>query len=178
MRWHWHNLILGPRPSHFASHFAPMRADATVAPIHTIYLCEDTVLRGEHWLSAAKARKYRCITSASNAVYRPVVLWFVRSVLGFCTPPPYKFTYYLSTIAASARPPACPPHLPQLPHHPARICGNKSILIWALCLEPRSVIGVLTSRRDVRRARARGRAPARAARAAHLDTPVTQGSCT
>eukprot|EP01043_Picozoa_sp_COSAG02_P005998 COSAG02_NODE_167_length_31944_cov_19.552237_5_plen_225_part_00 len=40
---------------------------------------------------------------------------------------------------------ACPPIFPQLPHHPARICGNKSILkIWALCLVRCSVIGVLT----------------------------------
>ena len=32
----------------------------------------------------------------------------------------------------------------KLPHHPTRICGNKSILIWALCLVRCSVIGVLT----------------------------------
>ena len=51
---------------------------------------------------------------------------------------------------------ACPPIFPQLPRHPARICGNKSILIWALCLVPRSVIGVLTGTcaRDVTAAHA------------------------
>lgn len=56
---------------------------------------------------------------------------------------------------------ACPPIFPQLPRHPARICGNKSILIWALCLVRwRSVVA---SSRGARCFRTEGRVRVHAA---------------